>query len=1088
MTCSNAQVIQPGTHQTEGLVSGTGAFRSDARHARWFVFVPTSDGLVSVSSCGGNVDTRLQIYRGNCSSSGWWLSSDDACDIDGTTATRNAYAAAVEGLFVEAGDTLLIEWDDHWDSNGFDWELVFQEQPTDGGVAPTSALRQIPVARYPEGYPLRVKVENRGAQPLTNALLSVEVRAADTIELTTSIAVPIISGKSDQILTVDTLLLRPLTQFQITYTLSDPIDTYQKNDTLRQFLQTTESTYAQDGGLTGSLAGAGEVVSQFGQLLQLDRTELLHGLSIFRSGGNPGDSLYVHVYDISDSEPGQKLRTAGPFFLSGNTEAWQWLPLEVPWPITGGFPYLIALEHNPSGKRLQLGISGTEPAQSTGWRKVGNAGWQSNTSAGVPSNWLIRQHLDVPTVPVTLSLQWPDSLQPETPMVLLNARSGTEGPLPLESVNDSTWQYHTERAVGDTLLYRFMRSGAGLSENVPEACSVTSFDGGDWRRLVIPEGGEISAGLVCWGRCTPCSMDPACIGSDLLRCETFDQYLLGEPPGAQAPWWMPQRPAEDGVITAQQFVSPPHSLYMDPGGRTRTSLQLPDLSQGGIYHVQVQVRVPQGASAGLSLTNAPNLDMTPMFGLLLGTDPQGEASSSGLGYTLPNRLGLAYPPDEWFTIVWLFDMNRRRLRCTLNGNLIDEISLTDTPTEIRLFSPNRTTEFFVDDLRIRQLGNCASDALVCESFEWYFAGQAPSGPASDWLRSDTSGVITNDRSGTGAHSLYFQRGAFERSDLFLGGFQQGRYELRWQQLLTTSQSAGMQLRGSDDLPFFQLLHNRNGQRGGEAMIGNFEAFYSYPESQWMDYRMVIDFSLRSIDVFLNDRAVVQGFRFRKNDLGYLTFYVPNAFGQFWVDDIQLRSLPRVESEVTFGVDLSRLPQGSDQAYLVGSFNNWVPIPMVSAGNGRFTTTVTLPAGDTVGFAYLNDLQLREPDDALLECGLGNNDGAIDRLLIVGGQAMDLGFPCYGFCSPCSNVTSTSGGKAPAIDWRVFPNPARDQVQIDWPGEHPIQKITVTDLTGRPVWTTVGAVNSFSVISWPLGTYFITIQSEGYAYTRKLMRF
>jgi hypothetical protein len=1086
-TCATAQYIEPGTHRSEGLVSGNGAFRPDARHARWFAFVPPADGLLSVSSCGGGADTRLQIYRNNCGAATWWVSSDDACDIDGTNATRNTYAAAVAGLFVETGDTILIEWDDHWDNNGFDWELTFREQPTDGGLNPLSSLRQIPAHRYPEGFPLNVQVNNRGSHALAQALLTVMVQSGGSTILQRSTELPTVAGKTDRDILIASLSLKPNTQYLITYILNDPMDTYSENDTLRQTLLTTENTYAQDAGLTGSLAGSGDEVSQFGQLVRFDHTELLKGISVFRSGGTKGDSLYVHVYDINESGPAQKLRTEGPFLLTSNTEAWQWLPLETAWPVTGGFPYLIAVEHRPSGIRLQVGSSEAEPAMSGGWRQTGTGTWQRTADFGLPANWLIRQHLDIPTVPVTLSVQWPDSLKSEEPLIVLTSGSDTNGPWTMEAVNDSTWQYRTNQPVGDTLRYRFVRSGNGFTERVPNACSVVGPDGENWRQLVIPQGGEAMAGPVCWSRCTPCSMDPACVGADLLRCETFDQYALGTPPGTQAPWWVPQRPAEDGVITAQQFVSPPHALYLDPGGRTRTALQLPDLSSGGIYRVEMQIRVPQGTSAGLGLTTVGQPDITPYFGLLLGTDPLGQASSSGQGYTLPNRLGLSYPPEEWFSVVWLFDMNRRRLRCTLNGNLIDEVSLNEPPTEVRFFSPNRSTEFFVDDVRIRQLGSCQADALVCESFEWYFAGQAPSGPVSDWLRSDTSGIVANDRSGTGAHSLYFQRGSFEQSDLFLGGFQQGRFDLQWQQYLPASQASGLQLRGSNGVPFFNLLHNRNGQRGGEAMVGTFEAFYPYPESQWIDYRLIIDFSLRTIDVLLNGETVVRGFRFRKNDLGYLTFFVPNAFGQFWVDDIQLRSLPALQSEVTFGVDLSRLPQGSEQAFLVGSFNDWTPIPMEPRGNGRFTTSLTLPAGDTIGFAYLNESQVREPDDALLECGLGSDSGAVDRLLIVGAQAMDLGFPCYGFCSPCSNVTSTSGAKAPEVDWRVFPNPAWDRVQVDWPSQRSIQEITVTDLTGRTVWNTREPLTSFSVFNWPRGTYFITIHSDGYAYTRKLMR-
>lgn len=90
--------------------------------ASWSTYTPTEDGVLSISSCGGGVDTR-----------GWILSADgadlttlaiegvndDLCDLgDG-----NLWASYREAL-VTAGNTYYIMWDNIWDVAGFNWDLT----------------------------------------------------------------------------------------------------------------------------------------------------------------------------------------------------------------------------------------------------------------------------------------------------------------------------------------------------------------------------------------------------------------------------------------------------------------------------------------------------------------------------------------------------------------------------------------------------------------------------------------------------------------------------------------------------------------------------------------------------------------------------------------------------------------------------------------------------------------------------------------------------------------------------------------------------------------------------------------------------
>lgn len=123
--CASAvQITTNGTYTADGPSTGGGATSGSATNADWYYFIAPAAGVIDVSACNlSNIDTRLFIYDGSCTTLNQLGTSDDEC-------TTYQFASFLSGIPITAGTTYYIEWDDRWSQAGFDWTFIYTSYGT----------------------------------------------------------------------------------------------------------------------------------------------------------------------------------------------------------------------------------------------------------------------------------------------------------------------------------------------------------------------------------------------------------------------------------------------------------------------------------------------------------------------------------------------------------------------------------------------------------------------------------------------------------------------------------------------------------------------------------------------------------------------------------------------------------------------------------------------------------------------------------------------------------------------------------------------------------------------------------------------
>ena len=125
--CYTATPVGVGSHTIAGAdcfgagyhYGGTGS-ASGGLAGAWYSYTPTESGVITVSSCGGDSDSRVWIFSGDCDNIAVVGINDDRCE----QSNGDPYASYKEA-YVEAGTTYYIMWDDRWDGLNFKWNLEF---------------------------------------------------------------------------------------------------------------------------------------------------------------------------------------------------------------------------------------------------------------------------------------------------------------------------------------------------------------------------------------------------------------------------------------------------------------------------------------------------------------------------------------------------------------------------------------------------------------------------------------------------------------------------------------------------------------------------------------------------------------------------------------------------------------------------------------------------------------------------------------------------------------------------------------------------------------------------------------------------
>ena len=131
--CTRAIVIQPSAtaFRVDSMITGAATFSNIdpfPTKAIWYKYTPTTDGLMTVSTCGGGADSRLILYTGTCGQLALAGFNDDFCD-DGS---GDPLAAKIDKP-VKANVTYYMEFDNAWDDVPFTFTLslaTFTPRPT----------------------------------------------------------------------------------------------------------------------------------------------------------------------------------------------------------------------------------------------------------------------------------------------------------------------------------------------------------------------------------------------------------------------------------------------------------------------------------------------------------------------------------------------------------------------------------------------------------------------------------------------------------------------------------------------------------------------------------------------------------------------------------------------------------------------------------------------------------------------------------------------------------------------------------------------------------------------------------------------
>lgn len=110
----------------------------------------------------------------------------------------------------------------------------------------------------------------------------------------------------------------------------------------------------------------------------------------------------------------------------------------------------------------------------------------------------------------------------------------------------------------------------------------------------------------------------------------------------------------------------------------------------------------------------------------------------------------------------------------------------------------------------------------------------------------------------------------------------------------------------------------------------------------------------------------------------------------------------------------------------------------------------------------------------------------DGKLLLSGSVRTNGSANFAIARLIVDDVETSITSINFADVKIFPNPVRNELHIE-SGEHKINRVEIVDLSGKAIYRFNNSRNQINVSALPQGVYFVKIETERGAVTRKLIK-
>lgn len=342
------------------------------------------------------------------------------------------------------------------------------------------------------------------------------------------------------------------------------------------------------------------------------------------------------------------------------------------------------------------------------------------------------------------------------------------------------------------------------------------------------------------------------------------------------------------------------------------------------------------------------------------------------------------------------------------------------------------------------------DAILCDDFETYTAGD-PVSPGASWWSTWSGaeggaedGTVSIEQAYSGANSMLISEGAVVDMLLLLGNQSTGIFDLSWKMYIPDGKKGYINVQ-SNEVPgsgtpmevlfgledYFVPLPS--GQ--GSLRTPNSDDF-NYPVDAWFTVQILFDLDNDVFKILIDDMLVSTDVY--SGDLGAIDFYSINADNRYYIDDVLFKSFESVD--ITYQVDIKYylyegavlnpgdMRMGGNFAALGTALPDWTPsdsaCAMVNIDADIWELTVNYPfeaIGQDQLFKFVNGDwgPVGDGEDAsTLACGNG-----FDRSQTVPGMSSSYLW-CWESCEACPPlcitpdelVTSDITSNSATISW------------------------------------------------------------------------